>query len=83
MNTGVFGQIYKLQGTESVPVTIETTKKTSPESEMANFMKEEALLVKKSFFQDGEITVTTNFMWIFFQHFMFLNKFCEYGNTIT
>ena len=71
MNTGMFGQIYKLQGTESVPVTIKTIKKTSPESEMASFMKEAAI----SFFQDGEITVTSNFMWLFMKHFMFLTNF--------
>ena len=61
MNTGMFGQIYKLQGTESVPVTIKTTKKTLPESEMASFMEEAAIKLVEatmhSFFQDGEITV--------------------------
>ena len=65
-NTGKFRQLHKLQQTESVPVAMTTTKKTSPESQMASFMKEAAIkqevtmrekAIMHSFFQDGEITV--------------------------
>ena len=64
-NTGKF---HQLQRTECVPVAMTTSKKTSPESQMASFMKEAAIKQEKvtmrekaimhSFFQDGEITVT-------------------------
>ena len=40
MNTGHFDRVYKLQGTEYVPATIKTTKKTLSESEMASHMRE-------------------------------------------
>ena len=66
-NTGKFRQLHKLQQTESVPVAMTTTKKTSPGSQMASFMKEAAIkqeevtmrekAIMHSFFQDGEITV--------------------------
>ena len=54
--------------TESVPVAVMTTKKTSPESQMTSFMKEASIkreevtmrekAIMHSFFQDGEKTVT-------------------------
>ena len=61
MNTGKFCQLHKLQRT--VPVAMTTIKKTSPESQMASFMKEAAIkqevtiqekAIMCSFFQDGE-----------------------------
>ena len=67
-NTGKFRQLHKLQRTESVPVAMMTSKKTSPESQMTSFMKEAAIkqeevtmrekAIMHSFFQGGEITVT-------------------------
>ena len=48
MNTGHFDRVYKLQGTESVPVTIKTTQKTLSQLEMASLMRDLSIIQKQS-----------------------------------